>query len=79
MSDEPPNSSNEHLHPARAFRNNKHTVSDIGFADERVRVAIYASLSRVIEVAPIENKMRSLRADGPDCRSRYCRLPPADD
>jgi hypothetical protein len=29
-----------------------------GFADERAQVAMYASLCRIIEVAPIENKMR---------------------
>jgi hypothetical protein len=29
-----------------------------GFADERAQVAMYASLSRVIEGAPVENKMR---------------------
>ena len=29
-----------------------------GFADEGAQVAMYASLCRIIEVAPIENKMR---------------------
>jgi hypothetical protein len=29
-----------------------------GFADERAQVAMYASLSRIIESAPVENKMR---------------------
>jgi hypothetical protein len=29
-----------------------------GFADERAQVATYASLSRIIESAPVENKMR---------------------
>ena len=31
------------------------------FADDRAQVAMYASLSRVIESAPIENKMRVFR------------------
>jgi len=43
----------------RAMKASTETIAcPDGFADERAQVAMYASLSRVIEVAPIENKMR---------------------
>ena len=33
-------------------------TSSAGFADERYQVALYASLYRVLEQAPVENKLR---------------------